>query len=72
MFIETHQPGGGAHAFNASTWDAEADRSLGSKPAWFTEQVPGYTEKNQSQKLTSILTNKWKGKDLAPWQKLYG
>jgi hypothetical protein len=31
------------HAFNPSTGEAQAGRSLNSRPAWFTKQ--GYTEK---------------------------
>jgi hypothetical protein len=31
----------GAHAFNPSTWEAEAGGFLNSRPAWDTEQVPG-------------------------------
>jgi hypothetical protein len=41
-------PGVVAHAFNPSTWEAEAGGFLSSKPAWSTESVPGqpgYTEK---------------------------
>jgi hypothetical protein len=37
-----------AHAFSPSTWEAEAGRSLSSRPAWSTERVQdiqGYTEK---------------------------
>jgi hypothetical protein len=30
-----------AHAFSASTWEAEEGGSLSSRPAWSTEQVPG-------------------------------
>jgi len=30
-----------AHAFNPSTWEAEADGFLSSRPAWSTEGVPG-------------------------------
>jgi hypothetical protein len=30
-----------AHAFNPSTWEAEADGFLSSRPAWSTEWVPG-------------------------------
>jgi hypothetical protein len=30
-----------AHAFNPSTWEAEAGGFLSSKPAWSTEGVPG-------------------------------
>jgi hypothetical protein len=29
-----------AHAFNPSTWEAEAGRFLSSRPAWSTEGVP--------------------------------
>jgi hypothetical protein len=29
------------HAFNPSTWEAEADRFLSSRPAWSTKRVPG-------------------------------
>ena len=47
-----------AHAFNPSTWEAEADGSLSLRPAWSTEfQVSqGYTEK-------SCLVNKTKQKN---------
>jgi hypothetical protein len=36
-----------AHAFNPSTWEAEAGRFLSSRPAWSTEfqDSQGYTEK---------------------------
>ena len=30
-----------AHAFNPSTWEAEAGAFLSSRPAWSTELVPG-------------------------------
>ena len=30
-----------AHAFNGGTQEAEAGRSLSSRPAWSTERVPG-------------------------------
>jgi hypothetical protein len=30
-----------AHAFNPSTWEAEAGRFLSSRPAWSTKLVPG-------------------------------
>ena len=36
------------HAFNPSTWDAEANRFLSSRPAWSTKWIPrqpDYTEK---------------------------
>jgi hypothetical protein len=29
------------HAFNPSTWEAEAGRFLSSRPAWSTKWVPG-------------------------------
>jgi hypothetical protein len=31
-----------AHAFNPSTWEAEAGGFLSSRPAWSTERVPGH------------------------------
>jgi hypothetical protein len=34
-------PGVVAHAFNPSTWEAEAGEFLSSRPAWSTERVPG-------------------------------
>jgi hypothetical protein len=33
-----------AHAFNSSTWEAEAGEFLSSRPAWSTEWVPGQPE----------------------------
>ena len=30
-----------AHAFNPSTWEAEAGKFLSSRPAWSTKRVPG-------------------------------
>jgi hypothetical protein len=35
------EPGVVAHAFNPSTWEAEAGGFLSSRPAWSTEWVPG-------------------------------
>jgi hypothetical protein len=35
------KPGVVAHAFNPSSWEAEAGGFLSSRPAWSTEQVPG-------------------------------
>jgi hypothetical protein len=32
------------HAFNPSTWEAEAGRSLSLRPAWSTKWVPGQPE----------------------------
>jgi hypothetical protein len=31
-----------AHAFNPSTWEAEAGEFLSSRPAWSTKWVPGH------------------------------
>jgi hypothetical protein len=36
-----------AHAFNPSTWEAEAGGFLSSRPAWSTEQVPGQPRATQ-------------------------
>jgi hypothetical protein len=47
------------HAFNPSTWEAEAGRSLSSKPAWSTEQVArhlGIHRKTMSQKSKKTKT----------------
>ena len=43
-----------AHAFNPSTWDAEAGRFLSLRPAWSTEfqDSQGYTEKPCLEKQT--------------------
>jgi major histocompatibility complex class I len=30
-----------AHAFNPSTWEAEAGAFLSSRPVWSTERIPG-------------------------------
>jgi hypothetical protein len=51
-------PGVVAHAFNPSTWEAEAGGFLSSRPAWSTEWVPGQpglhrktlSRKNKKQK----------------------
>jgi hypothetical protein len=39
--LKKRKPGVVAHAFNPSTWEAEAVGFLSSRPAWSTEQVPG-------------------------------
>jgi hypothetical protein len=50
------------HAFNPSTWEAEAGGFLSSRTAWFTEfqDSQGYTEKpcleKQKQKTTTTTT----------------
>jgi hypothetical protein len=38
-----------AHAFNPSTWEAEAGGFLSSRPAWF-QDTQGYTEKPYLEK----------------------
>jgi hypothetical protein len=38
---ESWQPGVVVHAFNPSSWEAEAGGFLSSRPAWSTEWVPG-------------------------------
>jgi hypothetical protein len=50
-----------AHAFNPSTWEAEAGGFLSSSPAWSTEfqDIQGYTEKSCLEKLkTKQITTK--------------
>jgi hypothetical protein len=59
-----------AHAFNPSTWEAEAGGFLSSRPAWSTEWVPGQpglhretlsrktnqpTKKNQKEKKVNFM-----------------
>jgi ABC-type phosphate/phosphonate transport system substrate-binding protein len=55
------------HAFNPSTWEAEAGRFLSLKLAWFTELVPGQPwlhretlsqKKKKTRKQKQIKTNK--------------
>jgi hypothetical protein len=64
-----------AHAFNPSTWEAEAGGFLSSKPAWSTEfqNSQGYTEKpglkkpkNKKQKKNKTKT-KTKTKTKKPY-----
>jgi hypothetical protein len=51
------------HAFNPSTWEAEAGRCLSSRPAWSTEWVPGQpgihretlSWKNKTKKVISLV-----------------
>jgi hypothetical protein len=57
-----------AHAFNPSTWEAEAGGFLSSRPAWSTEWVPGQPElhretlsqKNQKKKKNKSMLKSWK------------
>ena len=51
-----------AHAFNPSTWEAEAGGFLSSRPAWSTERVPGQPglhreALSQKKKMFSILAS---------------
>ena len=39
------------HAFNPSTWEADAGRFLSSRPAWFTEWVPGQSGLHEKPRL---------------------
>jgi hypothetical protein len=51
-----------AHAFNPSSWEAEAGGFLSSRPAWSTKCVPGqpglYRETLPQKNQTKILKNK--------------
>jgi hypothetical protein len=57
-----------AHAFNPSTWEAEAGRFLSSRPAWSTDRVPGQpglhretlSRKTNKTKQNKTKTNKQK------------
>ena len=49
-----------AHAFNPSTWEAEAGRSLSLKPTWSIEQVPG--QPGLHREILSQKQNKMKEK----------
>jgi hypothetical protein len=48
-----------AHAFNPSTWEAEAGKFLISRPAWSTEWVPGQPELHR-ETLSEKTKNKTK------------
>jgi hypothetical protein len=47
------------HAFDPSTWEAEAGGSLNSRPAWSTELVPGHPRLRRE----TFLKNKQKTKN---------
>jgi hypothetical protein len=64
-----------AHAFNPSTWEAEAGRFLSSRPVWSTSEFQdsqSYTEKpylkqtskqrNKTIYITKLLRNSWEAK----------
>jgi hypothetical protein len=61
--IKTMQPGMVAHAFNPSTWEAEAGGFLSSRPAWSTKWVPG--QSGLHRETLSRKTKKKKKKDNA-------
>jgi hypothetical protein len=57
------------HAFNPSTWEAEAGEFLSSRPAWSTKWVPGqpvlYRETlSQKQNKTNKQKNKQTKKEI--------
>ena len=39
-----------AHAFNPSTWEAEASEFLSSRPAWSTKKKQKHTKQNKTKK----------------------
>jgi hypothetical protein len=54
-----------AHAFNPSTWEAEAGGFLSSRPAWSTKWVPGQPglhRETLSRKTIIIIIKKIKTK----------
>jgi hypothetical protein len=53
------EPGVVAHAFNPSTWEAEAGEFLSSKPAWSTEKKTKTNKqtKQQQQNLFRLTGN---------------
>jgi hypothetical protein len=53
-----------AHAFNPSTWEAEAGEFLSSRPAWTTEWVPGQPGLHR-ETLSRKQTNKKKKKTIS-------
>jgi hypothetical protein len=60
-------PGVVAHAFNPSTWEAEAGGFLSSRPAWSTEWVPGQPRLHR-ETLSGKNKNKNKNKNLSHWR----
>jgi hypothetical protein len=50
------------HAFNPSTWEAEAGRFLSLRPAWSTEGVPGQPGLHRETLSRKNKTNKQKQK----------
>jgi hypothetical protein len=61
-----YKPGVVVHAFNPSTWEAEAGGFLSLRPAWSTEWVPGqpglHRETLSRKTKTNKQTNKQKPK----------
>jgi hypothetical protein len=51
-----------AHAFNPSTWEAEAGEFLSSRPAWSTKRIPG--QPGLHRETLSRKTKKKKKKDV--------
>jgi hypothetical protein len=47
-----------AHAFNPSTWEAEAGRFLSSRPAWSTKWIPGQPGLHRNPVWKNKQTNK--------------
>jgi hypothetical protein len=62
-----------AHAFNPSTWEAEAGEFLSSGPAWSTKWVPGQPGKPCLKKTKKEKKEKKKGPtdELCPLQSKY-
>ena len=52
----------GAHAFNPSTWEAEAGGFLSSRPTWSTKGVPGQPGLHRETLSRKTKQNKTKNK----------